>query len=352
MKKAKEKSKKRNTKDKNSLDLDNEIIIGIRTLPDTNIDNKKKKSGGNKKTVNKNKKTTKTNTKSKNTKQKRTSSYEEDSLDIEPLRTRTKTSSTKTKKSTKQQEIAKKKRKKIFRIVKWTTLVAMIIGGGIYFLLSPFFNIKSINIIGNEKITSEEITSLSGIQLEENSFKVSSKKVEEAIKTNAYIESAKFKRKLPDTVEIHIVERKPAYMITLGNAYVYINTQGYLLEVSKEDLEIPIIVGYLTPEEEISVGKRLCAEDLQRLNDVIKIMNSANSNEIGKLVTKIDISNKQDYILELKSEKKTIHVGDTFNLSTKMVFAKKIIEKEKKAEGEIFVNTDLNNKGAVFREKV
>ena len=81
-------------------------------------------------------------------------------------------------------------------------------------------------------------------------------------------------------------------------------------------------------------------------------MNAANSNEIGKLVTKINISDKQDYVLELKSEKKTVHVGDTSDLSTKMLYVKTVLEKEKKHEGEIFVNTDLSNKGAVFREKV
>ena len=48
----------------------------------------------------------------------------------------------------------------------------IVIGGGTYFLLSPFFNVKQINVSGNTKITSEELISLSGIQLEENTFKV------------------------------------------------------------------------------------------------------------------------------------------------------------------------------------
>ena len=73
----------------------------------------------------------------------------------------------------------------------------------------------------------------------------------------------------------------------------------------------------------------MCTEDLQRLSSVIQIMDSANSNEIGNLITKINISDKQNYILEIKSEKKNVHVGDTSNLSTKMLHVKTIIEKEK-----------------------
>ncbi len=348
--KSKEK-KKKNTKEKDLINLDNEIIIGLRTLPETEVKRKKKNT---KKTNPKKKKTKAQEKQTKTNNQEDKINLDEEDIFIKPRQTKEKKGNKKktTKKLTKGQEIARKKRKRAFRIIKWTSLVLLLIGGGVYFLLSSFFNIKTITTSGNEKIPSEELISLSGIQLETNTFKISNSKVEKAIKENAYVESIKVKRKLPDKIELQIVERKPAYMLAVGNAYVYINTQGYLLEVSKTALKLPIIVGTLTPEEDIEVGNRLCAEDLQRLSSVIQIMDSANNNNIGDLVTRINIEDKQDYILELKSEKKTVHVGDTSNLSTKMLYVKSVLEKEKKAEGEIFVNTDLYNKGAVFREKV
>lgn len=368
MAKIKQKNKKKNTKEKDILNLDNEIIIGIKTLPKEEPPKTKKKNKKiNKKTSQKQKqnkeRTVSNTTKRKNVKKvnnrpRKEKVEQEDELELsfeiedKTVNNKNRKKPTNKRKTTKQQEIAKKKRKATFRIIKWTTLVVLLLGGGIYFLLSPFFNIKSITTSGNEKILSEELISLSGIQLEENTFKISKSKVEQAIKTNAYVETIKVKRKLPDKIELQIVERKPAYMLTLGNAYVYINKQGYLLEISKTALELPTITGFLTPEDQIEAGKRLCAEDLQRLSSVIQIMDAANNNEIGKLVTKINISDKQNYILELKSEKKTAHIGDTSNLSTKMLYIKTVIEKEKKNEGDIFVNTDLSNKGAVFREKV
>ena len=125
-----------------------------------------------------------------------------------------------------------------------------------------------------------------------------------------------------------------------------------LLEISKESLELQIITGVATPEEEIKAGNRLCTEDLEKLNSVIQIMDSANSNELGNLITKINIENKQDYVLELKSEKKNVHLGDTSDIGTKMLYIKTVLENEKGKEGDIFVNTDLNNSGAIFREKV
>lgn len=348
-KKLKEKSK--NTQKDSTFNVDNEIIIGIKTLPNPEENKKKTKKRQNEKIKNKN-----TTKKSKTTKtKKKTKNKEEDfelKLGIEDEKVKPKKKKKKTKKLTKKQEAARKKRKTFLRLVKWTTLILLLIGGGIGFLLSSFFNIKEIEIIGNNKLTKDEVISLSQIEIEENTSKLSKNKVEKNIKQNAYVESVKIKRNLPSTILIEIEERIPTYMITFANAYAYINNQGYFVEISKEKLELPIITGYATKEEDIQLGERLCTEDLQKLDDILQIMKAAESNEIANIVTKINISDKQDYVLELKSEKKTVHIGDTSNLSTKMLYIKSIIEQNKKIEGEILVNTDLNNKGAIFRKKV
>ena len=355
-KKVKEKAIKNNTTNNSLFDIDNEIIIGIKTLPQQEVPKNKKKISNfqneNIKKIKKDKIAT-----------RKKSSKKQDEFELklgiedETIKSKRKTKNKKGKKSvkkktTKQKEIQKKKRILIFKLIKWTTLILILIGGGIYFLLSPFFNIKQINVSGNIKISSEELISLSGIQLEVNTFKIRKNEVEKNIKQNAYVETVKIKRNLPNTIEIEITERTPTYMISLANAYVYINNQGYFLEVSKESLNLPIIVGYSTEEGNIHVGNRLCTEDLQKLNDVLQIMKSAESSEITKLVTKINISNKNDYVLELKSEKKTVHMGDCSNLSTKVLYIRSILDENKNVEGEIFVNTDLNNKGAIFRKKI
>jgi len=327
-KKPKEKNVKQSTKDNSLFDLDNEIVIGIKTLPKPTVPKKK------------------------NTKQKsKKISKDKYSKEIKNHQKKSKKKK-KNKKITAKEEAILKKRKKVFRGIKWTTLLILLIGGGIYFLLSPFFNIKTINVIGNEKIATDEIISLSSIQLEQNLFKVRKNIVIENIKQNSYIDTVQVKYKLPNEVEVTITERTPTFMISFANAYVYINNQGYLLEVSKDKIDTPILTGFKTKEEDIQAGSRLCLEDLQRLDDVLQILKSAESNELNKLITKINIADKQNYILELKEEKKMVHLGDISNLSTKMLYVKSIIEQNKDIEGDIFVNTDLSTKGAIFRKKI
>ena len=131
------------------------------------------------------------------------------------------------------------------------------------------------------------------------------------------------------------------------------SSQGYVLEIKANELNLPIINGLKTPEESISPGNRINEEDLNSLETILKIMNSMKESNLDSKVTTIDISDKNDYIIYMQSENKKIHLGDGSNLSNKMLYVIAIIEEEKDKKGEIFANGDLNDKFKVyFREEV
>ena len=95
-------------------------------------------------------------------------------------------------------------------------------------------------------------------------------------------------------------------------------------------------------------------EDLKKLGDVLKIVEASISNDIYNLITKIDITNQNDYILTLQKKKKVVYLGDTSNLSTKMLWILTFNELEGNTEGEIILNMNLNdeNNKPYFRKKV
>ena len=255
---------------------------------------------------------------------------------------------------TERQKLAKKRRKFVIKICKWLTLFCIIIGGIIYAMLSPIFNITSIEVSGNSKISSETILSLSGLSINQNMFNFSTSQVRNNIKQNAYIESVEISRSLPDKVEITVEERVATYALTIGNAYAYINNQGYILEITSNNGSYPIISGYETPVEQIKEGSRLVTDDLEKLNDVLRIMEavSIGDNNISELITQINIADKTNYILTLEKEKKTIYLGDTSNLSTKVLLINQILKEEKDNEGTIYLNVNLNTESPYFRETV
>ena len=351
----------KNTKD-DKFSFDEEIVIGLKRIDEPKMMPEKKK----KKQKDKNTKKTKKNKTTVDNyedngviiKSKYMSNYEdENAYDIsrQPKKnTKKKKIKKEPKKLTKKQELSKKKRKKIFRVIKILMLLGIIIGGVIYAMLSPIFNIKNITVTGNSKISSETIISLSGLSIDQNIFNFWSNDIKEAVKQNAYIDTVEVKRKLPDSIEINVKERTATYMITLGNAYVYINNQGYILEITSKKLEVPLLIGYNTAAEEIVEGNRLNETDLEKLNDILKIMEAASSSnsDIGSLITQIDISDGNNYILSMPEEKKTIYLGDTTNLSTKILWIDKFLDEEKKNEGTIYLNVNLNTERPYFREKV
>ena len=257
------------------------------------------------------------------------------------------------RKITKQEKKRRKRIKRIKFFVKLFLLVGIIAGGITFALTSPIFNIKDINVINNNTIPSDTIVSLSELKPDENIFKFYKGNVINKIKENPYVESVEVHRKLPSTIEIDVTERVATYNIDYMGKYAYINTQGYILEISDDSKGMPVIQGATTSEDDIVPGNRLNEDDLRRLEQVIKIMNAAKDNGLDGQVTSIDISDENNYSIYLNDEKKRVYLGDSSNLSNKMLYVQAIIEQEKGKEGEIFLNGDLNNGfHPYFREKV
>lgn len=257
------------------------------------------------------------------------------------------------KKITKKQIQIEIKKKKIKKIIKLATLFLLIIGGTVFLLVSPIFNINEIQVNNNSQIAKETIVSLSQLQVGQNLFRFNKNKVKKEIKTNPYVESVNIKRKFPNKIEITIQEREKSYNVEFLNGYAYINNQGYILEISGQKLDLPVIQGVLTNAEQIVAGNRLNEEDLEKIETVIQIMNICKNYELNKNVSAIDITNKSDYIIYMEEEKKTIHLGNESNLSNKMLYVPTILNENQGKEGDIYVNGDINNNFKPrFREKV
>ena len=195
---------------------------------------------------------------------------------------------------------------------------------------------------GNNQITSNTIISLSRLKKGENIFKFNNS-VQERIKENSYIDSVKISRKLPGKVAITVEERKIKYQTNLINSYVYIDKNGYILENSSERKEgIPLIVGLSAKEDELMNEKRLKTEDLEKINNIIKIVDASKAINIDNLITEINTEDKSNYVLYLESKNKKINIGDTSNLTNKMLYIQKMLENEEGKKGSLFVNGDLS----------
>ena len=254
----------------------------------------------------------------------------------------------KIKKKTKKKNNKKlsKRAKRIRRIIFCIVIIAILIGAIILFLMSDVFNISKITIENNNKVTETEVLQASGIQLNENRFKKSKRKIIKNIKEQLpYVESVEISKKLNGEVIITITEREPTYMLKYEEKYAYINNQGYILEISDIALELPILTGYSS--ENIIPGNRLDVEDLEKLDTIIEIIETAKTHEISNIITEIDITNENNFILSIPSQMKTIEFGDGSNINVKILTIIEVMKKTEGQEGTIFISNRV-----YFREKV
>lgn len=240
---------------------------------------------------------------------------------------------------------SKKKRR-----VKILCGVILFVAALILLLSSRLFDIKEINVNGISKLTKEEVISISQIPVNTNIFALNKLKAKYRLLENSYIEDVYIKREYPSTISINVKEKVPTFMIQFANSYIYLNNQGYMLEVSTEALPLPTLLGIKTDLSNVKPGKRLDVEDLKKFNKLIQIMDISRNFELDTLITRIDITDTSNYTVYIDSEGKTVYLGDAVDLNTKILHLKEILNQNKGKAGEIFLDMDLNEYDSRFRE--
>lgn len=343
-------SNKKNKKD-NKYNAENEIIIGVTTKPKekVRVDNKKTTRTDKKQVQNKK------NKENNNNVIKKTKNYDNiQNNNVKKNKNIKVNKSSKTNKKvnvnqiTKEEKIKKINRKKI--IISSLIVLFIALCGTIYYLTTPVFNILNVEVYGNEKNTVDTYISLSKINIgNTNIFAITNNSIGRNIKENAYVEDVSLKRKFPNTVQIYVTERKVTYQLNYMDKYIYLDNQGYILEIAENKQDVPIIVGFSTVKESVQLGKRLLEEDLIKLNTIAKVINYCKYNNIENKITSIDVTDDTNYILKFEKDKKIVYLGDASNLSERMSLLKTILEKEKDKKIEIFMNGNVNEDDVYIR---
>lgn len=329
VKQNKKKAEEKKKIEDEQINLNDEVIIGFNS--------KKNNTSVEKKESDKNRKSFEKERKSQNKKVKKISQKEEKKL--------------KKNKKTKSKKV--KRKLKIPRAVKICTIFVVILVVTFAFLKSSLFNIKEIviQVENNNVLTESEIKDMSNITVGENMFSIKKKQAIQNIEKNSYVEDVKIKRSIPNKLRIIVTERVIKFQIATSDGYIYVDKQGIIIDESQERKDCITITGHQTTD--ITNGKKLCDEDINRLSDVLLIYKEAENNEFQNDITKIDISNSSDYLIYFDNLGKVAHIGDVSSINDKLTRVAKILKDESEYEGEIFVNVDLNNgEYPYFREKV
>jgi cell division septal protein FtsQ len=170
------------------------------------------------------------------------------------------------------------KKKKIFL----PFLILLILGAFFYLLyISPFFQIKEIEVRGNEKTSSEKITEIAEKKTENNFLFLKTKSiflfnidqtVKDILSENVLIDSVGIKKNLPQKIEIEIKEREAVSTFVCNENFFLIDRKGIIFEETGEKNE-SFLIKYDNLEQDIFLGEKAIEEEL--LSEIITIKETA-----------------------------------------------------------------------------
>lgn len=154
---------------------------------------------------------------------------------------------------------------------------------------SSIFELKEINVNGNEKLSKKDIVDISSLKLGNNLFKYNIDDIEKSILKNPYVKDVKVKRKIPDKLVIDIEENTEDAIVKLGGKYLYIQQDGLILSEKTEvtNKNIPIISGVELKEKSPKTNIEIVGDTKQNL--LISLLNCLKSNNMLREIEAINV---------------------------------------------------------------
>ncbi|NLY86483.1 MAG: FtsQ-type POTRA domain-containing protein [Tissierellia bacterium] len=222
-------------------------------------------------------------------------------------------------------ERKKRRRRLYFRIFLLALSICFVI---ILVLNTDLFVINNIEVIGNDKLSKENIVLGSSIKVGDNIFKISTKEGENNLKSLAYIKDVKIKRKLPKEILIEVVERKELLQIKNISSLALVDEEGYILDLkSHEDENLPLINGLNIDNKKI--GENINVTEDMKLN--FEFIKEGHALGLLQKMKEVDMADNDNINIELNNGI-LIAFGDINNVKYKMSLLNEIIK-------------DINRKG-------
>lgn len=172
----------------------------------------------------------------------------------------------------------------------------------LYFL--PIFRVKEVNVSGLNVVSQEDIEKAIGYDKEQNIFILLLGGIKEKTLSLPEIKDCDYKLEGLRILNIKVNEIRVAGYIPYLNEYVYIDSDGKVVDISREKKEgIPLIEGLEFTS--FSLGKLLDVSNEESLKIIIEVTNVLNKYNISSQIDSIDVNDSENISLFVG----TIEVG-------------------------------------------
>ena len=199
---------------------------------------------------------------------------------------------------------------------KITIGVCVVLLGAVLFLVSPFFGVDEIVIVGNINVTRTEIEDRLDLVSGENLLLFNTSAARARIMENLYIDSVAFTRELPGRLTVTVRERRlVAYIEHTPGSFLFIDETGRVLEVRSFFIEpLPVVTGLAF--DSFQLGEVLDVQNRMALNIVAQYASALQRHGLATRVMNIDVSDM--FATRIVFPNVVFDVGDAHNADEKM----------------------------------
>lgn len=171
-----------------------------------------------------------------------------------------------------------------------------------------YFNIKSLEITGNIRLTKEQVLETARIKTDSNALTVNLPLAKKYLLSHPWIAEADVSRELPGKLVLKIREHRPLAILDLNRRFM-LNHEGKIFkEVSDSDLvELPVVEGLTFSDLDIgNVGR---SASFDAVLSLLEIGLSPSSIVSNKQITKIHVDKKTGITIYAQGPILEVHVN-------------------------------------------
>lgn len=224
----------------------------------------------------------------------------------------------------KKEEGAEKKTNKLLGVFFWILLAFCLV---IVLSKLPLFDIDKVEVSGNYIVGSEEILSVSGIDIGENIFEKSFKNAKKRIEALPYINNAKLIRKLPSKVLVEISEEAEAAFVVFESRTVAVDKNGKSIRLLQEGEELSYTLYSGIDDTGFREGQMILEEDDPKLKTLRRCIDCIKTYEIRN-VRHVNLFEEENVIFNV-GDALTLKIGSLGTedeLSYKMAYVKEVMD--------------------------
>lgn len=199
----------------------------------------------------------------------------------------------------KQKHYNRKRRRVSFSFL-YKLLAFLLTCTAIALALTLFFRVRTIEVSGNSRYTSDEIIAAAQVKTGDNLFLMNKFNAAERIRrTLPYIETVQFRRMLPDGLSIVVTEcADPAAVVQDGKAYLLCDTGNIVDEMAASAVRDRIqIVGLTLVAPQVGTQATAAEGQELMLERLLELLKALDSRSMAADVSEIDMSDASQLTL-------------------------------------------------------